>query len=209
VVIHLAEGDLNRPATGQRPGGAADGETAKTEVTPVPIGNAADPSPFSELAGRLDHIAGYLAEFHQRAAHREEVIDRLHEENQRLRDGLGRLILGPVTADLIRLYGQLAQEARRLDAAGQDGRMVRSFSDDVEQILDRCGIEAFSAKPGDQFERGRHQAVGVVACEDEAQHNTVAEVVAVGFRECETGRITRPVQARFHQLAPAAPPPAT
>jgi molecular chaperone GrpE (heat shock protein) len=177
---------------------------AETEVTPVPAENADDSPPLGELVGRLDQIEQHLAEFHQRAAHREAVIDLLHEENQKLRTGIGRLILAPVTADLIRLYGQLAQEARRLDTAGQDGRLVRSFADDVEQILDRCGIEVFSAQPGDPFDSGRHRAVGVVACEDESQHNTVAEVVAAGFCERDTGRVTRPVQARFRQFAPAA-----
>ena len=41
-----------------------------------------------ELARRLGRVEEHLAEFHRRAAHRESVIDRLHEENQRLRDGV-------------------------------------------------------------------------------------------------------------------------
>ena len=98
--------------------------------------------------------------------------------------------------DLIRLYDQLDREARRLEADGQDARLLRSFADDVLQILDRCGIEVFSAEPGDPFERGRHRAVAVVACDDESQHNTVAEVVAVGFLERDTGRVRRPRPGR-------------
>ena len=31
------------------------------------------------------------------------------------------------------------------------------------------------------------------------RHNTVAEVVAIGFTERDTGRVRRPVQARFYQ----------
>ena len=65
------------------------------------------------------------------------------------------------------------------------------------QILDRCGIEVFSAEPGDPFERDRHRALAVVACHDESRHNTVAEVIAAGFTERDTGRIRRPVHARF------------
>jgi molecular chaperone GrpE len=200
----LAEGDLNQTATGRQFGAAANGEEAGHELTPVPASDEDNPAPLSYLAGHLAQIENQLAEFHRRAAHREAVIDRLHEENQRLRDGAGQLILRPVTADLIRLHSQLAQEARRLDAAGLDGQLVRSFADDVEQILDRCGIEVFSAEPGDPFESGRHRAVGVVACEDESKHNTVAEVVAPGFCERDTGRVTRPLQARFRQFAAPA-----
>jgi molecular chaperone GrpE len=153
----------------------------------------------ADLAERLGQVEGQLAEFHRRAAHRESVIDHLHEENQRLQDGIGRAILEPVVADLIRLYDQLDREVRRLDAAGQDARLWWSFAEDIAQILDRCGIERFSARPGDPFERDRHRPLGVVACDDESRHNTVAEVAAAGFCERDTGRIRRRVQARFYQ----------
>ena len=154
-----------------------------------------------DLAARCGGIEEQVAEFHRRSAHREAIIDRLHAENQRLGSGLARIILEPVVADLIRLHDQLAAEARRLQADGQDHRLVWSFADDVAQILDRCGIDMFSAEPGDPFDRERHRAMAVVACGDQTRHNTVAEVVAVGFVERETGRIRRPVQARFHQYA--------
>ena len=160
-----------------------------------------------ELAGRLDKMEAQLAEFHRRSAHRESVIDRLHEENQRLRGGLGRIILEPVVTDLIRLYDQIQREVRRLEADGQDARLVWSFGEDVAQILGRCGVEVFSAEPGDPFESGRHRVVGVVACEDESEHNTVAEGLAPGFYERDTGRVMRPAQARFRQFVPAAQSP--
>ena len=147
-------------------------------------------------------MAEQLAEFHRRSAHRELVIDRLHEENQQLRGGIGKIILEPVVADLIRLDDQLSREVRRLESDGQDPRLLWSFAEDVRQILDRCGIDVFSADPGDPFDRDRHRPLAVVACQDESRHNTVAEVVAAGFAERETGRVRRPVQARFYQYTP-------
>lgn len=154
-----------------------------------------------ELAGRMDKMEAQLAEFHRRSAHRESVIDRLHEENQRLRGGLGRIVLEPVVTDLIRLYDQIQREVRRLEADGQDARLVWSFGEDVAQILDRCGVEVFSAEPGDRFDRDRHRALAVVSCDEEARHNTVAEVAAAGFGERDTGRIRRPVQVRVYQYS--------
>ena len=160
----------------------------------------------NDLAGRFDKVEERLAEFHRRSAHRESVIDMLHEENQQLRLGIGRAILEPVVADLIRLYDQIDREARRLKADGQDERLLWSFADDITQILDRCGVEIYSAQPGDPFNRDRHRPLGVVTCMDESQHNTVAEVAAAGFAERETGRVRRPVQARFYQYTPAGEP---
>ncbi len=179
----------------------AEGTAAgpRTEETGAAPPGEADQAMLAGLAERLDRVEGQLAEFHRRAAHRESVIDRLHEENQRLYGGIGRTILEPVVADLIRLYDQLDREVRRLDPDEQNARLFRSFADDVAQILDRCGIELFSAEPGDPFEREKHRPLGVVACDDESRHNTVAEVAAVGFAERDTGRIKRRVQARFYQ----------
>jgi molecular chaperone GrpE len=172
-----------------------------TEPEPVPRED--EPALAGELSGRLDKIEAQLTEFNRRSAHRETVIDQLHEENQRLRDGMGRLILEPVVTDLIRLHDQLTREVRRLEAEGQDYQLIWSFAEDVVQVLERCGIEVFSAEPGDAFERGRHRSLAVVVCDDESRHNTVADVVAVGFLERDTGRIRRPVQARVHQYSPS------
>ncbi len=161
------------------------------------------PAALTDLAGRFAKVEAQLAEFHRRSAHRESVIDLLHQENQQLRAGMSRVILDPVVADLIRLYDQIDREVRRLRADGQDERLLSSFADDVAQILDRCGIEIYEAKPGEAFDRERHRPLALVACPDETRHNTVAEMAAVGFAERETGRVRRPVQARFYQYTPA------
>jgi len=171
----------------------------------APAGVAGDTGAvLGDLAGRLGRVEAQLAEFHRRSAHRELVIDRLHEENQQLRGGIARLILEPVVADLIRLDDQLTREVRRLESDGQDPRLFWSFAEDVRQILDRCGIDVFSAEPGDPFDRDRHRPLAVVPCQDESRHNTVAEVVAAGFAERETGRVRRPVYARFYQYSPGS-----
>ena len=200
------DGDRARPV--DQPG--PESRTPEPEALPAagaeeaaPRARDADDTALAELTSRLAKVEGQLAEFHRRAAHRELVIDRLHAENQEFRGGLGRIILEPVVADLIRLYDQLSRESRRLESNGQDGRLMGSFADDVAQILDRCGIEIFSAEPGDPFEPDRHKPLAVVACDDEARHNTVAEVLAAGFTDRDSGRIRRPVQARFHQYTPA------
>jgi molecular chaperone GrpE len=205
--VSETDGDSARPADqpGQ-PSPAAEPEPppalrGEGTTPPEPDG---DGTALAEVASRLAKVEEQLGEFHRRAAHREAVIDRLHEDNQQLRSGFGRLILEPVIADLIRLHDQLSRESRRLEAGAQDGKLMRSFAEDVAQTLDRCGIEVFSAEPGDPFEPGRHKPLAVVACDDEARHNTVAEVLAAGFADRDSGRILRPVQARFHRYVPAA-----
>jgi molecular chaperone GrpE (heat shock protein) len=161
-----------------------------------------DSAGLSELASRLGQVEEQLAGFNRSAAHRESVIDQLHEENQLLKAGLNRKVLEPVVTDLIRLHDQLSQEARRQAGSGQDARLAESFADEVEQILARCGMDMITAVPGEPFDVSRHHPLAMVPCADEAQHNTVAEVTAAGFIDRETGHLRRPLQARFYQYQP-------
>jgi molecular chaperone GrpE len=191
------------PADEGPPTQRAETET-ETEAEAEQATPALKAAALMELACRFGKVEEQLADFHRRSAHRESVIDMLHEENQQLRAGMSRAILEPVVVDLIRLYDQIDREARRIKAEGRDERLVSSFADDVAQILDRCGIEIYTAEPGDAFDRQRHRPLAVVACPDQARHNTVAQMASVGFAERDTGRVRRPVQARFYQYTEAA-----
>ncbi|GAB3680124.1 hypothetical protein GCM10027589_50280 [Actinocorallia lasiicapitis] len=156
------------------------------------------------LATRLTAVEQQLGDFHRRSAHRETVIDRLHEENQVFRSGQRRAVLDPVVVDLFRLYDGLRKEASRL-AGEPHGRVLESFADETELILERCGIEAFEPKPGDPFEAARHNPSSTVPTDDPARHNTVEAVLSAGFVDREAGRVRRPARARFYQFVPADP----
>jgi molecular chaperone GrpE len=161
------------------------------------------PDALDQLVERLMAVEAQVGEFHRRAAHREAIIDRLHAENQELRAGLRRSILEPAVADLIRLHDELLRQASRL--TGDVAELVRSFAGDIEITLNRCGLEAFTAIPGAAYVHGEHRPVAVIPTDDPAFDNAVADVVAVGFRERDSGRVRRPLHARFYQYQP---PPA-
>jgi len=165
----------------------------------------------------LATMTAMVDEFHRRSAHRESVIDRLHEENQELRRGLWRAALDPVVTDLLRLYDGLSRQARRSDTGAATADLLASFAEDVELTLDRCGLTIFTALPGDAFSPALHLVVGFTPCDASAQNNTVAEVVSKGLQERDTSRVRRPVRVRVHRYtAPVAadatpmsePPPA-
>ena len=171
-------------------------------------------SGLSEISERLRELEEQVAEYHRRSAHREAVIDRLHQENQRLQDEARGLAFDPITADLIRLYDGLHQEAARLagsELAGSEAeagiaKLLESYAEDVELILDRCGLEPFTAEPGDPFKVGEHAVVATVDSPGEDQDNTVAAVTAVGFRQRITGQVKRPVRAKFYRASKPSEP---
>jgi molecular chaperone GrpE (heat shock protein) len=157
----------------------------------------------SRIDGRLDDLESQAAEYHRRSLHRETVIDRLHEENQKLRDEVRSSVFDPIATDLIRLYDGLRRDVERLRESHADSSLeglLQSYADDVEQTLERCGLEPFSATVGEPFRRGEHVIVGTVDTKRPDRNNTIAEVLAAGFRDRATGRIKRPLRASFYRL---------
>jgi molecular chaperone GrpE len=196
----------------RNPDAGLGGWDARRPVASDPA--SADPSPATEeqsrtisgtqqeIVERLELIEQQAGEYHRRSAHAEGVIDRLHAENQELRDNARSSVFAPVAADLIRLYDGLSQEADRLGGAEPVpavAKLMMSFAEDIELILDRCGFEPVSAAAGDPFTVGQHAAVAVDITDDESLNNTVARVVATGLRDKATGVVRRPLKARVYR----------
>jgi len=163
-----------------------------------------------EIIERLELIEQQADAYHQRSAHSESVIDRLHAENQELRNNARSSVFEPVAADLIRLYDGLSREAERLAGAVADpaiAKLMMSFAEDAELILDRCGFEPVRATAGDLFIVGEHAAVAVDITDDESLNNTVARVVATGLRDKATGLVRRPLKARVYRIATSSDSP--
>jgi molecular chaperone GrpE (heat shock protein) len=182
---------------------------ADNSHAPLDEAGTEGPGELSDIAERLRLLEQQGAEYHLRAAHREAVIDRLHLENQKLRDEARGSVFDPITADLIRLYGGLRRDAERLADAGADpgiAKLMNSYAEDVELILDRCGLEPFTATAGDPFRLGEHSVVDTVETSEQDRENTIAVVMTIGFRERVTGQVKRPVRARFYRTGrPSGP----
>jgi hypothetical protein len=174
------------PALGS-PADGLPGDTSAEQPDPVAAALTA-------VAERLDRLEAAVADFHRRSAHRETIIDRLHDENLTLRRGSRRELLEPVVADLVRLHDGLTRQAEHLA-----GDLLTGFAEDVVLALDRCGVEVVPAVPGEPFETGRHAVGGVQPCADPEAHNTVAVPLTAGLRDRETGRVRRPAKAIFHR----------
>ncbi|WP_433348814.1 nucleotide exchange factor GrpE [Micromonospora sp. CA-111912] len=179
-------------------------------VAPEP---ATGPDRLDELAQRLgDELAGLRAEVareHHRAAAREQVIDRLHEENQRLRAGERLILLRPLLTDLQRLRHDLLRTATGLPAgftAAAAADLLRSYAASVELTLERAGVTVLVPVPGAAFDPSTQRATGTVPAVDPGQEGTVAEVVLDGYHDVEAGRTVVPAAVRVHRWLPDPDP---
>ncbi|GII96759.1 nucleotide exchange factor GrpE [Sinosporangium siamense] len=158
-----------------------------SEMPPVVDGTSPSPdSPPSTAADpitlALGHLTAELKREHDRAAHREAIIDRLHADNRELRHGLLQEALTPVRAGLYRLYDMASREAARL--AGEGGELAHmrvllsAIADEVAEVLARTGAERLETAPGEPFDPARHRAVA----RDAGPGGHVTAVHAEGFR---------------------------
>ncbi|MEV0165868.1 nucleotide exchange factor GrpE [Nonomuraea fuscirosea] len=117
----------------------------------------------------------------ERANHREEIIDRLFEENKALRHGLLQEALTPVRSGLYRLYDLAGREAARHHGApGGDEHLASLFdaiAAEVAEVLARTGAELLDVSPGDPYDSARHRATRT----GPGPEGQVMAVVAAGF----------------------------
>lgn len=143
-------------------------------------------SALADVTEALRQLAGKVERDHERAAFRESIIDRLHEENQELRRDQLATALEPVRARLYRLHETLRREARRWASGGAPGvehvaPLLDALADDVLDTLVRTGVEPLDIEVGERFDPARHRPREAVAVDEAARADTVVEVLTVGF----------------------------
>lgn len=164
-------------------------------ATPMGLRLAAMETTLAELAARL-------ASESDRALARERVIDRQHDEIERLRsvERVGQL--RPVVTDLCRLRNGLLRQAGTVPAemtGPQVETLLDSFAATVEEALERCGVAVLPREVGAAFAPSRQQVAAVVEIDDPGRDGTVAEVVQDGYVEIDGGKVVIPARIRLHR----------
>lgn len=158
-------------------------------------GPAREEPAVDRFADALREVRDELAAGNARAAARERVIDRLHDENQQLRQGERQGVLRPVVTDLYRLRDDLLRQAAELPAdfgPAQAAALLVSYAQTVELALERAGVFMVRPEAGEPFDARLHRAQGVVPAAEPEADATVAEVLRDGYRDAATDRVLSP-----------------
>lgn len=177
---------------------AAEEETEQaTEEAPAIAEAPVAESPETVALAAVEALRAELAAHNVRAAAREELVGRLHEEVQRLRTGERAALLRPVIVDLGRIRNNLLRQAGE---AGEDAAAIfAGFADDVTFALERVGAEPLSPVVGGAVTPGSHRVVGVVDTEDVTADGTVAAVDADGYVDTVEDKVVLPALVRAHR----------
>lgn len=162
-----------------------------------------------DLAARLDALTAAVEDVRRelknegdRAAARERIIDRLHEDNQRLRAGDRQLVLRPILSDVQRLRNDLLRQAASVPAdisADAVAALLRSYAQEAELTLERGGVAVLHPAPGDAFDPGRMRPQSVQAAPGPEQDGTVAELIADGYFETVTQKVLSPATVKVYK----------
>jgi molecular chaperone GrpE (heat shock protein) len=160
----------------------------------------------ADIEGVLRQLTDRIEREHERAAFRESIIDRLHEENQELRRDQLATAMEPVRARLFRLHETLRREARRWASGEAPGvehiaPLLDALADDVVDTLGRAGVEPLNVEAGERFDPSRHRPRATVGDADMA--DTVVEVLTMGFASGE--RVVRRADVAIGRVAEANP----
>ncbi|MEO3857686.1 nucleotide exchange factor GrpE [Acrocarpospora sp. B8E8] len=140
-----------------------------------------------DLENGLARLTEQVSREHERAAHREQIIDRLHAENQDLRRGLLQEALTPVRSGLYRLYDTVTREAARREGADPVVPLLEAIAEEVAEVLARTGAERLEVSPGDPYDPALHRPLRTEPGED----GRIVAVVSDGFRLAEQDRVLR------------------
>lgn len=149
------------------------------------------------LEAGLTEVAQQLASSSDRALARERVIDRQHEEIERLKSVERAGQLRPIVTDLCRLRNGLLRQAGTVPAemtGPQVTTLLESFAATVAEALERCGVIALPREVGGAFAPSRQQVAAVVDIDDPERDGTVAEVVQDGYAEIDGGKVVMPAR---------------
>jgi molecular chaperone GrpE (heat shock protein) len=174
----------------------AESATVASEQTVcVPAGEDAGMASLEQFA-RLDRR---LEEALRLAKHRDELVDKLHRENQQLRQGELQIAMLPLLRDLMRLLDDL-ELILESDPEASDVDFVRGA---LVDILGRNGITGFVPAKHEPFDSAIHAAVGTEPTAERLSDRTVCTVRRGGFRR-DDGSIVRVADVTVHRYQPVS-----
>lgn len=143
-----------------------------------------------ELTLIKDLISDLSAQFESKIKydkHKEEIIDKLHSENQTFKNDLYKKLILPLVNEIIFMlddYSILFKKYSESEINEVDvPKLLKQFggiSEDLENLLYKNGIDAYSVE-GEQFDSTKQKVIKTIPTDDPLKDKTVCERLKKGF----------------------------
>jgi molecular chaperone GrpE (heat shock protein) len=181
--------------SGEAGGGKTDTQPGRLDESGDSTGTGDIPQGTDEKLDALKQALSALQELTENISfkidhdkHREELIDKLHDENQSYKSDLYKKLLMPLVNEIIYLidgYTQLRKVYAEKDISQIDTqKLLKQFgevADDLENALYKNGIEPYEAEEGTVVDFARQKILKTVPTDDPKKDKTVCDRLKKGF----------------------------
>lgn len=138
------------------------------------------------MAQQLSSLEALFAKRIMYTDHEEKTLDRMHSELQRYKEDLYFKLIKPILVDVLEMRDSIIRIAEMYAAKpeGQQDIPLKTFSNyayDLQEILEKNGIEIFRSEPGGDYIPLRQRVVKKLPTTDETLHGKVAQSITSGY----------------------------
>ncbi|MDR0537644.1 MAG: nucleotide exchange factor GrpE [Tannerellaceae bacterium] len=145
------------------------------------------PCELSEIKNLLSELSSQFESKLKYDKHKDEIIDKLHAENQAYKNDLLKKIVMPFVNEIIFLiddYSNLLKKYTETDISEIDTtKLLKQFGnipDDLEELLNKNGIESFNVE-GEVIDFAKQKVIKTVSTNIPEKDKTVCDQIKKGF----------------------------
>ncbi len=155
-----------------------------------------------EIREELGQLRNEFSEKIKFDAHKNKIIDKLHEDLQEYKGDILKQYLQSIIMDIIQVIDNLRKLANHyiaMDPSEIDSRKLleifKNIPSDLEDLFYRHGVQPFTCKE-EEFDPIRQRVLKTLVTEDEEQDKKVAESLHPGYEW--DGQVIRPEMVAAH-----------
>jgi molecular chaperone GrpE (heat shock protein) len=150
-----------------------------------------------QLGQRIDELQKTVSQSAALQEHQASMVQKLHAENQTLRQGELTQALKPIILDIARLHDDVERVISRGGDALAKAAPIPEF---IIDVLDRHGVTQIAPTPGEPFDSKLHQGLKVVETSEQTQDGVVESVIRPGFIR-DGAHLVRPAQVVVYRYS--------
>lgn len=116
---------------------------------------------------------------------KEKIIDKMHEELQKLKSDLYKNLIRPVLGDVLRIRDNMRRMETDLNKKYPDGMVpIKVFSDyslDLADLLEEHGVEIFEEKAGTSFIPVKQKVINRVVTSNKELTGIISRTISSGY----------------------------
>lgn len=184
--------------------------TCDIQETPART-TAPDDNPVRVVTDKLTTLTekiDAMAEKVDTEAYLEGVVHDMHQELTQLKKDFLADIKKDYVMSIVSIYERMADTNAHFTPGSEtfDATKVKHLLENnllmIQDLLeDQYSVERFRPEAGDAYQPKRHKVMRVVDTADDTLANTVAQSLAPGFANSETGRVLRQARVVVYKLA--------